>query len=51
MPILPVGLGDSTLIRKSMKCESGVFPCHRTAELPTIPFGHEGGKRRLVLIK
>ena len=29
----------------------GVFPCHETAELPRIPFGHEGGKRRLVLIK
>ena len=49
--ILPVGLGGSTLIRKSMKWESGVFPCHGTAELRRIPFGHEGGKRRLVLIK
>ena len=39
--ILLVGLGGPTLMKKTMKWESGVFPCHGMAELPRILFGHE----------
>ena len=44
--ILLVGLGGPTLMRKTMKWESGVFPCHGMAELPRILFGHERGNFR-----
>ena len=44
--ILLVGLGGPTLIKKSIKWESGLFPCHGMAELPRILFGHERGKLR-----
>ena len=37
--VLPVGLGGPTLIKKAMKRQSGVFPCHGMAELPTILLG------------
>ena len=33
---LLVGLGAPRLIKKSMKWQLGVFPCHGKAELPTI---------------
>ena len=44
--ILLVGLGGPTLMNKTMKWESGVFPCHGMAELPRILFGHERGNLR-----
>ena len=44
--ILLVGLGGPTLMKKTMKWESGVFPCHGMAELPRILFGHERGNLR-----
>ena len=44
--ILLVGLGGPTLMRKTMKWESGVFPCHGMAELTRILFGHERGNFR-----
>ena len=44
--ILLVGLGGPTLMKKTMKGESGVFPCHGMAELPRILLGHERGKLR-----
>ena len=44
--ILLVGLGGPTLMKKTMKRESGVFPCHGMAELPRILFGHERGNLR-----
>ena len=44
--ILLVGLGGTTLMKKTMKWESGVFPCHGMAELPRIRFGHERGSLR-----
>ena len=52
--ILLVGLGGPTLMKKTMKLESGVFPCHGMAELPRILFGHERGtlrSMRLALIE
>ena len=52
--ILLVGLGGTTLMKKTMKWESGVFPCHGMAELPRILFGHERGNlksTRLALIE
>ena len=44
--ILLVGLGGPTLMKKTMKWESGVFPCHGMAELPRILFGHERSNLR-----
>ena len=44
--ILLVGLGGPTLMKKTMKWESGVFPCHGMAELPRILFGYERGNLR-----
>ena len=44
--ILQVGLGGPTLVKKTMKRESGVFPCHGMAELLRILFGHERGNLR-----
>ena len=44
--ILLVGLGGPTLLKKTMKWESGVFPCHGMAELPRILCGHERGNLR-----
>ena len=44
--ILLVGLGGPTLMKKTMKWESGVLPCHGMAELPRILFGHERGNLR-----
>ena len=52
--ILLVGLGGPTLMKTTMKWESGVFPCHGMAELPRILFGHERGtlrSTRLALIE
>ena len=52
--ILLVGLGGPTLMKKTMKWESGVFHCHGMAELPRILFGHERGNlksTRLALIE
>ena len=44
--ILLVGLDGPTLMKKTMKWESEVFPCHGMQELPRIPFGHERGNLR-----
>ena len=39
--ILPVGLGDSTLIEKNYKIEMGGTPFRRYARTTQIPIGHE----------
>ena len=44
--ILLVGLGGPTLMKKTMKWESGVLPCHGMVQLPRILFGHERGNLR-----
>ena len=44
--ILLVGRGGPTLMKKTMKRESGVFPCHGMEELPRIRFGHERSSLR-----